>query len=72
MSNGPVTDQPTVATAPPADQPATARKLARRRRRRAAKALLYVSLILTALLVLAEPWLLVPVATAAVALSLWK
>jgi peptidoglycan biosynthesis protein MviN/MurJ (putative lipid II flippase) len=48
-----------------------ARKAKRRRRRRVAKVLLYVSLIVTAVMILAEPWLLLPIGTAAVALSMW-
>jgi hypothetical protein len=52
--------------------PVTAdRKAKRRRQRRIAKALLYFSLIVTAVMILAEPWLLIPLGTAAVALSLW-
>ncbi|QAY68736.1 SRPBCC family protein [Xylanimonas protaetiae] len=41
------------------------------RRRRAAKVLAWTSLVVTGLFVLAEPWLLVPVLTFALALSLW-
>lgn len=51
---------------------AKATKRARKtRRRRAAKILAWTSLGLTGLFVLAEPWLLVPVLTFALALSLW-
>ncbi|WP_338677343.1 hypothetical protein V1460_33510 [Streptomyces sp. SCSIO 30461] len=39
--------------------------------RRAAKALAYFTLASTALMVLAEPWLLIPVATLVLAISLW-
>ncbi|MFF3689662.1 hypothetical protein [Streptomyces sp. NPDC002187] len=39
--------------------------------RRAAKALAYFSLIFTGLLVLAEPWLLIPAAALVLAISLW-
>ncbi|MER7443684.1 hypothetical protein [Micromonospora avicenniae] len=49
-----------------------AKKAARRSRRKVAKALLYAALAMTALLVLAEPWLLVPVALTVLALSLWN
>lgn len=47
------------------------RRARKTRRRRAAKALAWASLGLTALFVLAEPWLLVPVVLFLVALSLW-
>jgi hypothetical protein len=57
-------------TAVPEAVPATAKR-GRRTRRRIAKALLYVALILTAVTVLAEPWLLVPIVIASVAVSLW-
>ena len=40
-------------------------------KRRAAKALAWFALVFTALLVLAEPWLLIPVAALTVAVSLW-
>ncbi|MEU6218176.1 hypothetical protein ABZ845_11760 [Streptomyces sp. NPDC047022] len=40
-------------------------------RRRAAKALAYFSLVFTGLLVLAEPWLLIPVLALVLAISLW-
>ncbi|MFJ3233697.1 hypothetical protein [Streptomyces sp. NPDC086787] len=40
-------------------------------RRRTAKALAYFALVLTGLMVLAEPWLLVPVAALVLAISLW-
>ncbi|MEU6706123.1 hypothetical protein [Streptomyces wuyuanensis] len=40
-------------------------------RRRTAKALAYFALISTGLLVLAEPWLLLPVAALVLAISLW-
>ncbi|MEU6070049.1 hypothetical protein ABZ864_37835 [Streptomyces sp. NPDC047082] len=40
-------------------------------RRRAAKALAYFALIFTGLLVLAEPWLLLPVVALVLAISLW-
>ncbi|MEU8239415.1 hypothetical protein AB0C07_14325 [Actinoplanes missouriensis] len=43
----------------------------RKTRRRVAKALAYLSLAVTAVLVLAEPWLLLPLITFMVALSLW-
>ncbi|GGN95014.1 hypothetical protein GCM10011579_095140 [Streptomyces albiflavescens] len=39
--------------------------------RRAAKALAYFALIFTGLLVLAEPWLLIPAAALVLAISLW-
>ncbi|MEU0398487.1 hypothetical protein ABZ208_38310 [Streptomyces sp. NPDC006208] len=39
--------------------------------RRAAKALAYFALIFTGLLVLAEPWLLIPVAALVLAIALW-
>ncbi|MEU8990617.1 hypothetical protein AB0C98_30100 [Streptomyces sp. NPDC048558] len=39
--------------------------------RRAAKALAYFALIFTGLAVLAEPWLLIPVAALILAISLW-
>jgi uncharacterized protein YndB with AHSA1/START domain len=48
-----------------------AKRATKVRRRRAAKVLAWTSLGLTALVVLAEPWLLVPVALVALALSLW-
>jgi uncharacterized protein YndB with AHSA1/START domain len=48
-----------------------AKRAKKARRRRVAKALAWTSLGLTALFVLAEPWLLVPVLTFALALSLW-
>lgn len=41
-------------------------------RRRTAKALAYFALIFTGLLVLAEPWLLIPVAALVLAISLWN
>ncbi|MET8452628.1 hypothetical protein [Streptomyces sp. NPDC005209] len=40
-------------------------------RRRTAKALAYFALIFSGLLVLAEPWLLLPVAALLLAISLW-
>ncbi|MGW3039820.1 hypothetical protein ACWC9T_07145 [Kitasatospora sp. NPDC001159] len=40
-------------------------------RRRAAKALAYFALIFSGLLVLAEPWLLIPVVALVLAISLW-
>ncbi|MEU6221679.1 hypothetical protein ABZ845_29885 [Streptomyces sp. NPDC047022] len=40
-------------------------------RRRAAQALAYFSLVFTGLLVLAEPWLLIPVLALVLAISLW-
>ncbi|MFF4397077.1 hypothetical protein [Streptomyces sp. NPDC001480] len=40
-------------------------------KRRAAKALAYFALIFTGLLVLVEPWLLIPVAALVLAISLW-
>ncbi|BAL93153.1 hypothetical protein AMIS_79330 [Actinoplanes missouriensis 431] len=43
----------------------------RKMRRRIAKGLAYLSLAITALLVLSEPWLLLPLITFVVALSLW-
>ncbi|MDO3702702.1 hypothetical protein Q3W71_13595 [Micromonospora sp. C28SCA-DRY-2] len=49
----------------------TVKKLRHRRQRRIAKALLYAALIVAALFILAEPWLLLPVGIAAVAVSLW-
>jgi hypothetical protein len=39
--------------------------------RRAAKALAYFAMIFTGLLVLSEPWLLIPVAALVLAISLW-
>ncbi|MER7468294.1 hypothetical protein [Streptomyces sp. NPDC097981] len=42
-----------------------------RARRRVAKALAYFSLIFSGLLVLAEPWLLIPVIALVLAISLW-
>lgn len=42
-----------------------------RARRRTAKALAYFSLIFTGLLVLAEPWLLLPAVALVLAISLW-
>ncbi|MFC8094277.1 hypothetical protein [Streptomyces sp. NPDC057301] len=39
--------------------------------RRTAKALAYFALIFTGLAVLAEPWLLIPVAALILAISLW-
>ncbi|WP_406209040.1 hypothetical protein OG331_46275 [Streptomyces sp. NBC_01017] len=39
--------------------------------RRAAKALAYFALIFTGLAVLAEPWLLIPVAALMLAIALW-
>jgi|GEM_PF-1696256 len=48
-----------------------ARRARRARRRRLAKVLAWSSLGLTALFVVAEPWLLVPVVLFLVALSLW-
>ncbi|MEV0718969.1 hypothetical protein [Asanoa sp. NPDC050611] len=58
-----------VEAQPPADVPAKTRK--RRTRRRVAKTLAWVAVALTAVMVLSEPWLLLPVITLAVALSLW-
>lgn len=43
----------------------------RKNRRRIAKALAWVSVALIAVMVLSEPWLLLPVITLVVALSLW-
>ncbi|ROP28809.1 hypothetical protein [Couchioplanes caeruleus] len=43
----------------------------RKTRRRVAKALAWLSLALTAAMVLAEPWLLLPVLMLVIALSLW-
>ncbi|MFJ3229830.1 hypothetical protein [Streptomyces sp. NPDC086787] len=40
-------------------------------RRRTAKALAYFALVFTGLTVLAEPWLLLPVAALILAISLW-
>ena len=40
-------------------------------RRRVAKTLAWISVALTAVMVLSEPWLLLPVITLGVALSLW-
>ncbi|WP_328929807.1 hypothetical protein OG429_38015 [Streptomyces sp. NBC_00190] len=40
-------------------------------RRRVAKALAYFSLVFSGLLVLAEPWLLIPVIALVLAVSLW-
>jgi len=62
-----------VSAPPPADETvhSTARNKKRRTRRRIAKALAWASLVVTALFVLADPWLLIPVITFAVALSLW-
>ncbi|MFE9635815.1 hypothetical protein [Streptomyces sp. NPDC006463] len=40
-------------------------------RRRVAKALAYFSLVFSGLLVLAEPWLLIPVIAMLLAVSLW-
>jgi uncharacterized protein YndB with AHSA1/START domain len=48
-----------------------AKRVKKARRRRVAKVLAWTSLGLTGLFVLAEPWLLVPVFTFALALSLW-
>ncbi|MGW6979689.1 hypothetical protein ACWGE1_09595 [Streptomyces sp. NPDC054932] len=42
-----------------------------RARRRVAKALAYSALVLTGLLVLAEPWLLIPIIALVLAISLW-
>lgn len=59
--------------APSADETAypKAKSKKRRTRRRIAKGLAWTSLAFTALLILAEPWLLIPVVTFAIALSLW-
>ncbi|MFF5217699.1 hypothetical protein [Micromonospora sp. NPDC000442] len=43
----------------------------RKTRRRVAKGLAYVSLAITAVLVLSEPWLLLPLVMFVAALSLW-
>jgi hypothetical protein len=40
-------------------------------KRRVAKALAYFALLFTGLLVLAEPWLLIPVVALVLAISLW-
>lgn len=63
-------------TVDPADtmqaaSPDSAKKAKHHTRRRLAKLLLYISLAVSALMVLAEPWLLVPLLTAAVAVALW-
>ncbi|MEU2159296.1 hypothetical protein ABZ532_30540 [Streptomyces sp. NPDC019396] len=47
------------------------RKNKKKGRRRAAKALAYFALIFTGLLLLAEPWLLIPVVALVLAISLW-
>ena len=61
-----------IAPTPPSPTARTAGKAAKRKaRRRIAKTLAWFSLAVTAVLVLAEPWLLAPVVTFAVALSLW-
>ncbi|MCX4820212.1 hypothetical protein OG883_09890 [Streptomyces sp. NBC_01142] len=57
--------------APVADAPHQKGKKKNKAKRRAAKALAWFALVFTALLVLAEPWLLIPVATLIVAVSLW-
>jgi peptidoglycan biosynthesis protein MviN/MurJ (putative lipid II flippase) len=59
--------------APAADVPVQPQRKSRKRRvrRRVAKALAWFSLAVTAAFVLAEPWLLLPVITFVVALSLW-
>jgi hypothetical protein len=59
----------TEATQPATDKPAKSRK--RRVRRRVAKGLMWFTLVFTAILVVAEPWLLVPIVATLVALSLW-
>ncbi|GAA0514235.1 hypothetical protein Ade02nite_89820 [Paractinoplanes deccanensis] len=59
----------TLTTTPADLAPHKSRK--RRTRRRIAKGLAYVSLAVTAVLVLSEPWLLLPVLTFVIALSLW-
>ncbi|MFI5494209.1 hypothetical protein [Actinoplanes sp. NPDC051859] len=43
----------------------------RKGRRRTAKVLAWLSLAMSGAMVLAEPWLLLPVATMVIALSLW-
>ncbi|MEW9552383.1 hypothetical protein [Nonomuraea sp. NPDC050783] len=68
------------ATKDPATDPATdpvtkdkarrARRV-RRARRRAAKGLAWFALLLTAVFVLTEPWLLLPAAAMLVAIALW-
>ncbi|WP_432199070.1 hypothetical protein [Streptomyces sp. bgisy027] len=66
-------------TAAPHDKGATRNKGVRKdkrektstARRRTAKALAYFALIFTGLLILAEPWLLIPVAALVLAISLW-
>jgi len=66
-----MTDTMTPADAAQATTADAARIAKRRTRRGLARALLYVSLTIGALMVLAEPWLLVPLLIAAVAVSLW-
>jgi hypothetical protein len=71
---GAVTAQPSGPAAdlgaePPAHTHAKNNK--RKTRRRIAKALAWVAVAMTAVMVLAEPWLLLPVVTLVVALSLW-
>ncbi|MFD7613054.1 hypothetical protein [Streptomyces sp. NPDC059828] len=66
------TDTCTLEAAPGAATPhdkGTRKK--RKGQRRAAKALAYFALVFTGLLVLAEPWLLIPVVALVLAISLW-
>jgi hypothetical protein len=69
-----MTDHTDTATTPPPDAAppfSSGKSTKRRTRRRIAKTLAWLSLTVTAVLVLAEPLLLVPVVTFVVALSLW-
>ena len=59
-------------TTSPADAAVPQQKSKKRKtRRRVAKALAYVALAVSAVLVLSEPWLLLPLVMFVAALSLW-
>jgi hypothetical protein len=47
------------------------KRRARKVKRRIAKGLVWFALVFTAVLVVAEPWLLIPIVATLVALSLW-
>lgn len=69
MTENAMTETRTVPSV--ADAPSHGRKPRRRTQRRIAKALLWFALLFSAVAVLAEPWLLVPVVAVAAALILW-
>ena len=63
----------TAVPVPPADVTAPHRPKNKKHktRRRVAKSLAWLALAMTAAMILAEPWLLVPAVTLVAALSLW-